>query len=379
MVTLVVTIGSGSLDIYSKKLAENLDVPKLYTDIYQRVAERFKVPLISGPAISAALEDWRFVRQLNRTRGVVHLPNHHLARYGLFTKVPYILTVHDLIRYFDLKGYRVLIHRPNLRDKFYLSLDYKGIKKATRIIAVSHSTKRDLVQHLSIPEERIRVVYEGVDHQRFRPVARKLFDFPYILYVGSEHPRKNLVTLLRAFGRLKREARFRDIKLVKVGKAGGPEADFRGQTLQAIRELNLSGDVVFTGYVPERDLPAYYSGALCFVLPSFYEGFGLPVLEAMACGCPVVVSRVSSLPEVGGEAAIYINPNDPEDLAGALRQVATDEGLRRDMSRRGFEQARRFSWKHTAQETLEVYREVERELDRQRAPSYQHVSSRSKP
>ena len=362
MITLVATTGNGAMDLYAQKLAENLDVAKLSSDIYQKNAELFNISFFSPRAMKAVWWDWHFIRMLNKLDGIVHLPNHHLGRYGFFLKVPYIITVHDLIRYFDLKGYGTFIHHPNLRDRFYLSLDYKGVKKATRIIAVSPTTKDDLVKHLGIPEERISVVYEGIDHRLFRPTSRRLVDYPYLLFVGSEHPRKNFAGLLRAFSRLKSEGRFKDLKLLKVGKAGGPEAEFRKHTLQAVSELGLTNEVVFTDYVAEEDLPAYYCGAECFILPSLYEGFGFPPLEAMACGCPVIVSNVASLPEVTGEAAIKVDPYDTNMLARTLEMVLTDEGLRRELVSKGLERARQFSWKKAARQTMEVYQSVERSL-----------------
>jgi glycosyltransferase involved in cell wall biosynthesis len=309
--------------------------------------------------VRAFWEDWRFVRTLNRLGSIVHLTNHHLGRYGLFLKVPYIITVHDLIRYFDLNGGEPFIHRPNHRDRFYLSLDYKGIRKAAKIIAVSQTTKRDLLQHLGVPEERVSVVYEGIDHQVFRPVERRILDYPYLLFVGSEHPRKNFVRVLRAFAKLKRERRFKDLKLVKVGKAGGAEVEFRKRTLQAINELNIPHEVVFTDYVAEEDLPAYYSGAECFILPSCYEGFGFPPLEAMACGCPVIASNVASLPEIAGDAALLVHPQDTEEITKALYQVLGDDRLRKDLISKGIDRAKGFYWEKTARETLAIYESVE--------------------
>ena len=369
MITLLVTKGLGSMDLYVGKLAEKLDVPKVYTNIYQRIAERFSISWFSPHALSAIREDWHFLRMLNRLDGIIHLPNQHLGRYGLFSKTPYIITVHDLIRYFDLKGYSTFIHHPNLRDRFYFSLDYRGVKKAKRIIAVSQATKHDLVQHLGIPEEHISVVYEGIDHRLFKPTSRRLVDYPYLLFVGSEHPRKNFAGLLKGFSKLKSRGEFKDLKLLKVGKAGRPEAKFRAQTLQAVKELGLSNEVVFTDYVAREDLPAYYSGAECFILPSFYEGFGFPPLEAMACGCPVIVSNVASLPEVVGEAAIKVNPCDTDGIASALRMVLTDEHLKRELVSKGLEQARQFSWERTARETLKVYESVERSLSTKYVPA----------
>jgi len=362
MVTLVTTLGTGSMDLYARKLAEHLDVPKLYSDIYQRNAELFNIPLLCRTAMKTAWKDWHFIRMLKQENSIVHLPNHHLGRYGVFLKVPYISTVHDLLRYFDLNGYNIFIHRPNLRDKLYLSLDYRGVEKATRVIAVSHTTKLDLVQHLGIPEEHISVVYEGIDHRVFKPVAHRLVDYLYLLFVGSEHPRKNFVGLLKAFSKLKSESEFKDLELVKVGNAGGPEAEFRKETLQAISQLGLSNDVVFTDYISEEDLTAYYSGAECFILPSFYEGFGFPPLEAMACGCPVIASNVSSLPEVVGKAAIQISPHDVDGLAKGIQEVLTNRNLRQKMIQEGFKQAHKFAWECAAQETLQVYQEVEEEL-----------------
>ena len=369
MVTLVVTEGVGSMDFCAEKLAEQLDVPKVYTNIYQKIAERFNTSWLSPDALRAVQVDWRFLRMLNRLDGIIHLPNQHLGRYGLFLKVPYIITVHDLIRYFDLKGHSTYIHHPNLRDRFYLSLDYRGVKKATRVIAVSQTTKHDLVQHLGIPEERISVVYEGIDHQRLKPTWRRLVDYPYLLFIGSEHPRKNFTGLLKGFSKLKSQREFKDLKLLKVGKAGRPEVEFRKHTLQVVTELGLSNEVVFTDYVAREDLPAYYSGAECFILPSFYEGFGLPPLEAMACGCPVIVSNRASLPEVTGEAAIKVNPDDTDGIASAIRMILTDEHLKRELVSKGLEQARQFSWGKTARETLKVYKSVERSLSTKHAPA----------
>jgi len=362
MVTLVVTIGKGSQDLYSQKLAEHLDVPKIYSDIYQKVAELFNISFFSPKAVKALRQDWQFVRMLNRSANTVHLPNQHLGRYGFSLPVPYIITVHDLIRYFDLKGYGTFIHRPNLRDSFYLSLDYRGVKKATRIIAVSQTTKDDLIKHLGIPQERISVVYEGVDHQLFKPTSRRFTNYPYLLFVGSEHPRKNFAGLLKAFSRLKGESRFKNLKLVKVGEAGGSEAEFRKHTLQVINELEISADVIFTDYVAEEELPVYYSNAECFILPSFYEGFGFPPLEAMACGCPVIVSNRSSLPEIAGEAAIQVEPNDIEGIATAIREVLTYQQLRKSLINKGFKRAATFTWEHTAEQTLQVYCEVMEDL-----------------
>lgn len=359
---LVVTTGVGSMDIYSRKLAEHLIVPLFQTDIYQKFAETRNISWLSPKVVSAFWANWRFARKLNKLGDIIHLPNHHLGRYGNLLKIPFIITVHDLIRYFDLRGYGTFIHPPNLRDSYYLNLDYKGIKKAIRIIAVSQATKNDLIQYLHIPKERIRVVYPGVDHNLFRPVPERIYKRPYILFVGSEHPRKNLGVVLKAFSRLKREPRFDDLRLVKVSLAGGREAEFRKSTMTLIDALDLHREVVFTEFLPEADLPVYYSGARVLVLPSLYEGFGLPALEAMACGCPVITSAIASLPEVVGEASIKVDPYDIDGFTRAIRQVLTDDELRNNMVKRGLERAKEFSWEKAARETQAVYDEVEKEV-----------------
>jgi len=357
---LVVTVGTGSMDTYARKLAESLDVPTINTDIYQKLRRYRNCSWLSPQALTAIWHNWRFTRMLNRLGEIVHLPNHHLGRYGHSLKVPYIITVHDLIRYFDLEAEEeeILIRRPNRRDRFYLNLDYEGIRKATQIIAVSQATKNDIMDCLNIPEEQISVVYQGIDHELFRPVSRSIYDEPYILFVGSEQPRKNLAGLLQAFSQLKAESRFKELKLVKVGTAGGRDEYFRNQTMEVVEALGLANEVIFTSFVPEKDLPAYYSEAALFVLPSLYEGFGFPILEAMACGCPVVASNSSSLPEVVGNAGIMVNTDDADSLAEAMRQVLTDNELRDEMVRKGLEWSKQFSWEKTAEQTLEVYRRV---------------------
>ncbi len=355
---LVTTIGNSAMDMYSRKLAGNLDAPTFCTNAYQRSAECRNISWLSAKAVTTIWHDWCFIRTLNKLGDAVHLPNHHFGRYGNFLKAPYIITVHDLIRYFDLKGYGAFIHRPNLRDRFYLNLDYKGIRKAMGIIASSQATKNDLMHYLDIPDERISVVHLGVDHGLFKPVSRRIYNDPYVLFVGSEQPRKNLAQLLKAFSWLKNEPRFKDLKLVKVGRAGGREADFRRQTMEVIDALGLVSEVIFAEFVPKVDLPAYYSGADVFVLPSLYEGFGFPPLEAMACGCPAVTSNTSSLSEVVGDAGIMVDPYDTDSLAQAMRQVLTNNELRADMVRKGLEQAKKFSWEKAAEQTQEVYNKM---------------------
>ncbi len=369
MITYVVTDGDSSIDVCSQLLARRLGAREFHTDIFQQVAEQFGAPLFSSTTAKALWEESRFVVALNRIGGLLHLSNHHLGRYGVFLRSPFIVTVHDLMRYLDLttndEGDEPLIHRPNLRDRAYLKFDYLGIRRAVHLIAISRQTKTSLVEHLGVPEEKVSVVHNGIDHDLYRPTSGPSpVHYPYVLYVGTEQPRKNLRTLLRAFSRLKRDRRFGELKLVKIGKAGGPEANFRGRTLEEVERLGLGRDVVFTGYVPQERMAHYYSRAECLALPSLYEGFGLTPLEAMSCGCPVVSSNAVAIPEVVGDAALTVDPLDEAALASALRNVLTDEARRKEMIARGLNRASLFSWERAARETLQVHERVQGEIGR---------------
>jgi glycosyltransferase involved in cell wall biosynthesis len=265
---------------------------------------------------------------------------------------PFVVTVHDLVRIcFPFTTETV-------REKLSLKLDAFGLKKAQQIIAVSECTKLDLIRYLKIPESRITTIYNGVDHTVFKPVCGGRFDFPYLLYVGTERPRKNLGTLLRAFALLKKDtSAFGDFKLVKVGSAGRTDK-FRHETLRELRYLGLEGEVIFVDGVSNEGLADYYSSAAALIMPSFYEGFGLPLIEAMACGCPVIASNSSSLPEVAGDAALFVDPHDQHGLAEAIRRVTANRALREEMIEKGFRRAQQFSWEKTAQETLQVYHRI---------------------
>jgi glycosyltransferase involved in cell wall biosynthesis len=350
----ILTSGSGSLDLYAQRLAEHLLADTLVIDVGRRSGDGFNQPLVSTRTLARLRTDWQIVGRLRRAGSLVHLPNHHLARYGPFLSSSYVVTVHDLIRWFDRRAEAPLINAPNTRDRLHLKLDLGGIRRADAVIAVSHATKRDLVA-AGVEAARISVVHSGVDHGRFRPVAGRPIEDPYVLFVGSEQPRKNLAALLAAFAQLRSDAHFSRLRLVKVGPPGGREAAFRKETLAAARRLGIERDILFTGWVADHELPRYYTAAECFVLPSLYEGFGLPAVEAMACGCPVVISSAAALVEVCGDAAITVDASDSAALAGAIGAIATNSRLRRELRARGLRRATAFSWSHTARETERVY------------------------
>ena len=332
MPLLIVTTEKSGVDRYSQEIARRLDVRTIESRRYLSLIEAYQLS-----------------RLLGSQDDIIHLPNQNFARYALFVKNLYIVTVHDLIRL--CFGFT----RETISERILLKLDIRGIKRASHTIATSQTTRNDLITYLKIPDDRISVIYNGLDHSLFKPYKVRLFDRPYILYVGSERPRKNLDRLFEAFARLRKE--FPELLLIKVGVAGRTQ-EYRQEIMRKLDSLGIIQAVIFVEYVSELDLAYYYSSAALLAYPSFYEGFGFPPLEAMACGCPVVTSNTSSLPEVVGEAGIMVNPYDTDSLVEAMRQVLTDSKLRDDMVTKGLEQAKKFSWEKAARETQEVYNKV---------------------
>lgn len=362
MITFVITKGNSALDLYSQELAQELPCEKIYTDYFEEVSRNSRLPWIVNIAKSVR-NDWGLIRQFNKEGTVLHLPNQHFGRFGLFLKKPFIITCHDLLKYFDLKRKGIFFQKPTIRGRVYLTMDFVGMKKARKIIAISERTKRDLMSYLGIPEEKISVIYQGINHKIFklpRTIQRKI-DFPYILYVGTEVSRKNFQGVLNAFKKIKAKREFRNLKLVKVGNAssGWSHEKYRNISLNLIRSLNLENEVIFTGFLDKEELASYYAGAECLVFPSFYEGFGFPPLEAMACGCPVIASNASSLPEVVGDAGLLVNPDDDNSIAVAVESILSNENLKNSLKKSGLERAKLFSWRRTAEATLRIYQEIE--------------------
>ncbi|MFA6433289.1 MAG: glycosyltransferase family 1 protein [Elusimicrobiales bacterium] len=251
---------------------------------------------------------------------------------------------------------------PRERIDYFRKKFWKNIGRADGIIAISDFVRDEAVNKFGLPAEKLRVVRLGFNKEVFRlmsaeelaPVKAK-YSLPdrFILCVGSMEPRKNLISLLKAYSSLDRSARA-GFKLVFVG--------FKGWENKEIMELlaKVKDEAVYLGYITDAELGALYNLASFFLYPSFYEGFGLPPLEAMACGCPVVVSKAASLPEVCGGAAVYIDPHDIDGIAQGIKKVAGDDSLRKTLSSAGLERAKLFSWEKTAQEHLEIFKAIVR-------------------
>jgi glycosyltransferase involved in cell wall biosynthesis len=276
---------------------------------------------------------------------------------------PVVATLHDL-------AFEHIPETFNRRSWMQLRLTVRRTARtASHIIAPSEYSRDDITRTYGVSTERISVTpLAAAAHFRFvadeaaRRQVQERYGIAgaYILAVGSIQPRKNLVRLLAAYARLSRLVAEGNLpSLVIVGK----QAWLSGETLRAAGNIKHVNPVIFTGYVPEDDLPSLYSGALCFVYPSYFEGFGLPPLEAMSCGAPVITGNRTSLPEVVGDAGLMVDPFDETALADALRRIIEDTHLREDLRARGFEQARRFTWHATARRTLAAYEQAIRRND----------------
>ncbi len=265
-----------------------------------------------------------------------------------------VATVHDLFSVISGRFASAKFRKKKAR--YYRD----AVNRAATIVAPSESTRRDLIEHLGADPDRVVVIHEGVEtdpppateEQVARVRSEHGISARYILSVGSVNIRKNSAGLVRAFARV-RERFGSETELVIVGAHSQPE-----ETLEAIAEENVGDRVRLVGYAAEGAMPALYTGARAFALPSLYEGFGIPVLEAMAYGVPVVTSNVSSLPEIAGDAALLVDPEDVECLGDALLRAADDAGTREQLIARGRERVRGFTWGETARRTLDVYRQL---------------------
>lgn len=274
--------------------------------------------------------------------------------------LPTVVTIHDLIP-MVLPAYR---GSPLVR--LYTHLVAAAALRAELILTDSQASKRDILRLLGLPGERVRVIPLAAE-ERFHPVedaehlkgTKDKYGLPddYLLYLGGFDCRKNLAALLRAFARVAQEPGGCH-RLVIAGRLPERDTPFFPDPRRLARETGVEQEVIFIGWVAEEDKAALYSGARAFVFPSLYEGFGLPVLEALACGAPVITSNLSSLPEIVGPSGLTIDPQEPDQLAQAMIELLNDEEMQRELGRKGLERAGEFSWERTARQTLAAYEEV---------------------
>jgi glycosyltransferase involved in cell wall biosynthesis len=304
------------------------------------------------------------LRTRQHTADLYHLTDQTLATLLLFQRYPgpVVVTVMDIIPYL-VEQVPALNTFRHAVDRWFYRVALAGLGRADALIAISEYTKRTLVEVLGLPEDRIEVVYPAIDHRRFRPVDvgeafRRAYrldpDDRHVLFVGSDDPRKNLHLAVRALATVRE--RIPNVRLLKVGASRF--ADEHQRIVKLIEELRLEEHVRLLDFVPDDDLPRLYSIADLCVLPSLYEGFGLPVAEAMACGTPVICARAGPLPEVAGGAAVHVSPHDPEALAAAVIALLGNPSWRRRLSEEGQVRAARFTLDRQASETQGLYRRV---------------------
>jgi glycosyltransferase involved in cell wall biosynthesis len=341
-------LGSERLLWFGKKY-ENENSDNERSTSWSFFQHKFKNNLRKIPGLKTFLHIWRD----NQFRSYVQniKPSlYHETNYApfQFKDGPTVITIYDLsfIRHPEW--------HPAERVDYLEKYCVKKLRAVDGIITISEFSKKEIVDLLSVDPTKIFVTYLGVG-QNFAPGAARMGGLPdhYILFLGNLEPRKNLPVLLEAFDDLPKEFQ-RRYPLVVAGAYGWHLHELR----KALRRIRARDNVIFTGYVPQAMLPDLYRGATLFVYPSLYEGFGLPVLEAMASGVAVVTSRASSLPEVVGDTGILVDPRDAPELGRAILELLHHENLRSEMAARGLERAKQFSWDKCAQETLSFYRKA---------------------
>jgi glycosyltransferase involved in cell wall biosynthesis len=272
----------------------------------------------------------------------------------LFTKS--IVVIHDLVSFISINKHN---KKAKILEKIFMKA---ACRRAKYIIAVSENTKKDLIKIFKIKSDKIIVIPEAPD-SCYRVIRDKKsikdvlikYNLPenFILSIGTLEPRKNIVKLIEAYYGLVASG-LTKYKLIIAGKKGW----YYKEIFNKVKQLKLENEIIFTGYFPNKDIPYLYNAARCFIYPSLYEGFGLPVLEAMACGCPVITSNTSSLPGVAGDAAVLIGPKNIGEITSALKKVLVDSLLRESMIQSGFKQAKKFSWENTAEEIKELFNKL---------------------
>ncbi len=363
--TLSIRCNYGGIGVYARNLIRALSRidknnryilflnPENYTD-FRIEQENFENILVKAPFKKYYIWEQIYLPFVVRKKqiDIIHGPRCVLP---LLCKIKSVVTIHDLAFLFFPE-----VMKFNLLNYWSVFVKRSALK-ADHIISVSESTRKDIIRLFNIAEHKITITHEACnnrfkrieDESALNRISQK-YDLPerFILYIGTIEPRKNLNVLLEAMDILKKKTL--NIKLVIVGKKGWLYAGF----YDTLQRLGLENNVIFTGYVPTEDLPGIYNLAEVFVYPPKYEGFGLPLLEAMSCGVPVIASNISSIPEVLGGAGILVRPDEPIEFARKIYELLTDKEVSAKLSSRGFERIKCFSWEKVAKETLKVYERV---------------------
>ena len=330
--------------------------PKQASDVGV-LPDNFKIVRWNAP--DGAWRNHLQLRRLLKSNAVdlLHIP---YMRTAPLVPCRYLMTVHDVADF-------LYDSQRGLKQHLWWRLVRRAMLRASRVLAVSNATKRDIENLFAIPSNQIAVVENAID-ERFIVSSRReekrlvleryQVNDPFLLYVGSAKPQKNVPRLIEAFAVIKGELRdhpvFHALRLLIIGDELSEHSDLR----RTVVRTRMQNDVRFLGYVPIETLRVFYQSAEVFVFPSLHEGFGLPPLEAMAQGTPVVTSNVSSLPEVVGEAAVFVNPENVFDIARGVQQVLLNEDLREELRQRGRSQLARFSWERSVNEVLKIYAEA---------------------
>ncbi|MBI3120545.1 MAG: glycosyltransferase family 4 protein [Candidatus Kerfeldbacteria bacterium] len=352
---------------YVQKLIEHLQVldhENSYVVFLQpdRIKD-FPIPSPKWRAVAAPYRWYTISEQLKMPKllSQEHVDFMHFPHFNvpIFYRGPYLITIHDLIITKHPK------RRASTLGPFTYWLKYaaykfvvaNAVRKASRILTVSKHSKKEIQDYYHIPEDRIVVTYEAADPPRDLPALHDIAHYnihaPYLLYVGNAHPHKNLERLLSAFAQFREE--HPEYSLVLVGS----HDYFYQRLMQEAETSKLNTNVIFPGFVPDEDLGLLYAQATAYVFPSMSEGFGLPPLEAMYRGTPVVSSNATCLPEILGDAVLYMDPMHVSAIAHAMEQIVTDQELRNQLIERGRQQVQRFSWDRMAKETLAIYQSFE--------------------
>lgn len=345
--------------IYLYNLLKNIacvDHTNQYYLYYQNEPKK----IIEAPNFIHAIKPWPAYWTQSRLPFLLFRDRPHVLFMPIQTlpfvmppQIKTVITIHDLA---FLMYPQTFPAADRLKHKIFA---WHAIRRADKIIAVSEATKKDILKFYHVVPEKVRVIHHGYDKERFRPFQKQedcdtinqvkhkyKIHKPYILYVGALQPRKNILGLVKAFELLKNDA-------YELVIAGGKAWLYR-ELFEYARKTSARDNIIFTGRFETEELPALLWGAEVFVLPSLYEGFGLPAIEAMACGTPVITSNVSSLPEIAGQSAILVNPTKSEEIARAIQQVLESNEIKQKMRYSGLQNIQRFSWEKCAKETLEV-------------------------